>query len=107
MHPLITAGRYSHDAGTTIGGTVTVTVPAGCSVTGIMCMCNKAAGSLVITPGGANQTNSAQPTITIPKGAGFEPPAQSMFQQLGGGTTFAFTNCDTYLVTYNKAIVGA
>ncbi len=107
MHRLITAGRYSHDAGTAIGSTKTVTVPNGANVTGLMCLAKTADGSLVITPGGANQINAVQPTIPIPQGTGFEPPAQSMFQQLGGGTTFAFTNVDSYLVTYNKSVVGA
>jgi hypothetical protein len=107
MQPLITAGRYSHAAGSAISSTATVTVPNGATVTGLMCLAKTADGSLVITPGGANQTGSAQPSIPIPQGTGFEPPAQSMFQQLGGGTTFVFTNVDSYLVTYNKPIVGA
>jgi len=106
-YPLISGGRYSHAAGSAIGTTVTVTVPSGANVTGLTCIATTAAGSLVITPGGANQSAVAQPTIPIPVNTSFEPPSQSMFQQLGGGTTLAFTNVDAYIVTYNKAVVGS
>lgn len=104
---LVASGRFAYKAGSAISTTVNVTVPNGANVTGLMCLAKTDDGSLVITPGGANQIASAGDTIPIPQGTGFEPPAQSMFQQLGGGTTFAFTNVDSYLVTYNLARVGA
>ncbi len=104
---LIISGRFAYKAGSAISSTATVTVPNGATVTGLMCLAKTADGSLVITPGGANQIPSAGDAIPIPQGTGFEPPAQSMFQQLGGGTVFAFTNVDSYLVTYNKPTVGA
>lgn len=104
---LIISGRFAYKAGSAISSTVTVTVPNGATVTGLMAVAKTADGSLVITPGGANQIAIAGDSIPIPTGTGFEPPAQSMFQQLGGGTTLAFTNVDSYLVTYNMPRVGA
>lgn len=90
---LIAAGRYGHLAGTS----GTATVPASATVVGVTCY-SSAGGTLIITPGGANQIASAQPTITLPAGVPFAGPWLANVEVLGPGTTFAFSGTDTYVV---------
>lgn len=104
MHPLASfaASRYGHLAGTS----GTATVPTGGVVVGLSCY-SSGGGTLVITPGGANQTGTAQPTITIPAGTTFEPAWLSQLGILGAGTTFVFTGTDAYVVPYLLQRAGA
>lgn len=99
----IAGSRFNYLAGT--AGTATVT--AGWNVTGITCI-SSGGGTLVITPGGANQQASALPSITIPATTEwFNPPANVFLGQLGGGTTFTFTGTDSYVVWLEKNVSGA
>lgn len=99
----IAGSRYSHLAGTA----GTATVPAGFNVTGFTCI-SSGGGTLVITPGGANQSAIALPTITIPATSDWlNPPANVFLGQLGGGTTFVFSGTDSYIVWLEKNTTGA
>lgn len=102
-HPLslIAGGRYQHDAGVT----GTATVPSSAHVIGGTCY-SSGGGTLVITPRGANQTGTAQPTITIPIGLAFDLTWLAGLGMLGPGSTLTFAGTDTYVVTYNISKVG-
>lgn len=92
---LVAKGRYDVRAGTS----GTATVPAEAQVVSWSCSCaaGGAAGSVVITPGGAGQVASALPTITVPAGRGVGDDL--VMGRLGPGTTIAFAGTEAYLVT--------
>ncbi len=77
----------------------TATVPAGSQVASFTCIGGTGGGTLVITPGGAQQKAAAGPSLPLPAGAVIE---KRLLGQLGAGTTFAFTNTSTYLVELVK-----
>lgn len=95
----LAGSHYSHKAG--ISGTVTV--PAGYFVTGIAACAASAAGSIAITPGGANQTATALDTITLPNVGWF---SCAFLGELGPGTIIVFTTTDAYLVKLAKMASG-
>lgn len=90
-------GPYDVLAGTT----GTATVPTGAAVVSWSCSCvaGGAAGTVVITPGGAGQVApaAALPTITVPAGRGVGD--DTVFGRLGAGSTLAFAGTEAYLVT--------
>lgn len=98
---LISAGRYQHSAGTA----GTATVPASAYVIGGTCY-SSAGGTLVITPRGANQTATAQPTITIPAGVAYDLTWLAGLGMLGPGSTLVFASTDSYVVQYCVQKVG-
>jgi hypothetical protein len=90
----LAGSRYSYDAGTS----GTVTVPASKYVTAIYAYGSAAAaGSLTITPGGANQKPIAGSAITIPAGVWF---VLNFLGQLGPGSVLVFATTDSYYVEY-------
>ena len=86
------------------GGAGTVTIAAGTAVLSFWCHATTA-GSLVITPAGANQTGVAGSTITIPANTTFGP--FGMAGQLDSGTTFVFTGTDSYFIQVHTLVSGA
>jgi hypothetical protein len=92
----VASSNFSYAAG--VSGNVTV--PAGLSVRAFWCVGGSGGGTLVITPGGANQVATAGATITIPAGISF---GELMLTELGPGTVFVFTGTSSYFVQYTKA----
>lgn len=101
---MLSGSRYSHDA----GAAGTVNVPAGVQVTSIACFGDAGGGTLTITPGGANQTGTAQTAIPIPESEWFQFPSHVLaFGQLGPGTVLEFASTISYVVTYARYGAGA
>lgn len=87
------------------GSAGTATLPDGAVCIGASAVCT-AAGSVTITPHGANQTGTAM-TITIPAGTAWTLPLLAGLGQIGGNSTLVFATTDSYSVMWVKPKIGA
>lgn len=98
----ISGSQFSYDA----GAAASVTVPAGCFVTRVICR-SSAGGTLTITAKGPNQAAPAVAGTAIPIIAN-APPFQldGLLGILGPGSILLFTTTDSYYVEYVKMRAG-
>lgn len=94
----LASSQFSSQSGT---GTGTATVPAGCVLTRWWALSSSGDPcTVVLTPRGANQTNTAQGPFTLP--AGGVAYGESYDGEMGAGTTIAFTDAASWRATYAK-----
>ena len=91
--------QFSYAAG--VSGTVTV--PAGVFVRSIRAL-GAGGATLVITPQGPNQSNTAGSSIPLPSSTQYWEC--DFLGELGPGTTLAFTSTASYFVSYAKFKAG-
>ena len=101
LEDLAPLGRWTYYSGT--AGTVTLVT--GQALLSIWAIGGAGAGSLTITPAGANQTGVAGTAIVIPIGALFGP--FNFAGQLGAGTVLVFAATASYFVQVHTILSGA